>query len=224
MVAQGKVKDEYRSHLRRRATSFSARSRCVLSGAQQPTAFIDSLQLRVLQALCPRLLRLILPPAAPKRRQKTHPAPLPLLGHPAALLGPLQVCMILRPAAYRAPRLPAAARAASTLTTHDYRSAEAVRGIRWGAEKAQKAEADAALRAAIANTTAGRGVSDRSSLRPPWPFRCAKAPASAFSACPLATRSATGPRSRSRCGCIVSPVRALPGALATCQDSHRSAI
>ena len=154
-----------------RATSFSARSRCAISGAQLPTALIGSLQLRV--------------------------------------LGPLKLCVVSGGGQ---------------------------------AEKAQKAEADAALRAAIANTTAGRGVSDRSSLRPPRPFRCAaaarpatvlaiapryKAPASAFcafSTCPLAIRSATGPRSRSRCGCIVSPVRALPGFLATCRDNHRSAI
>ena len=70
-----------------RATSFSARSRCAISGAQEPTALIGSLQLRV--------------------------------------LGPLKLCVVSGGGQ---------------------------------AEKAQKA--DAALRAAIANTTAGRGVSD----------------------------------------------------------------
>ena len=57
------------SHLRRRATSFSAHCRYVLSGAPQPTALIGSLQLRVLPALCPRLLRLIWRPAASKRHE-----------------------------------------------------------------------------------------------------------------------------------------------------------
>ena len=47
-----------------------------------------------------------LAPRSPRRRQKTHPTSLPLLGHPAALLGPLQVRVIWRPAAQGGVRRP----------------------------------------------------------------------------------------------------------------------